>query len=292
MIAVLMLSGFSRSQGPVYRERWGYLHLEQLRAQVFDEMAGRPQEDIAKVASLLAAPDGGVPFRPVANALGFLREVEVDGAFLLRCSLGLFVLPEVVDADSTVATCRSANFPLYLPVVLPLPGAVSIEVIVRDHEGRQVWSKLLDGDIGVSDLRLSQVKASVPSAELPDGAYTVELRTMIDGEPPRDHDPVTRWAFHVMRGYQARAEKALAIAVTDRSDYAPLVRAQLDGLSTEVSRAFAGRLRDRRNRLLQQADKLRHLRSAPTRTTCAAAARRAWAGTQARSRPSRTGRNK
>lgn len=228
------------AQGPVYRERWGYLHLENRRAEVFDELASRSAADVAKVAELLVAPDRGVPFRPVAAALAHLRGVAADDAFLMRAALGLFVLPEVVDADSTVETCRSANFSVCLPFSLPVPGAMTFEMIVRNQAGEKVWSKVLDRDIEMTDVRMAQIKASCPAAELPDGAYEVELRTLFDGQPPRKHDPSLRWTFHALRGYQSRAEKALAWAVTDREDYEPLARAQLDGLATNVSRAFTG----------------------------------------------------
>ncbi len=239
-MATAMTSTSANAQGPVYRERWGYLHLENRRAEVFDALQSRGAADVAKVAEMLAARDAGVPFRPVANALAFLRGVEADQEFLMRAALGLFVLPEVVDADSTFETCRAANFSVCLPFTLPVPGAMTFEMTVRNEAGEKVWSKVLDRDINMTDVRMAQVKASVPAAALPDGTYEVEMRTMFDGKPPREHDPVLRWTFHALRGYQARAEKAMATAVTDRGDYEPLLRAQLDGFATNVSRAFTG----------------------------------------------------
>jgi len=238
--AAAMTSADASAQGPVYRERWGYLHLENRRAQVFDELAGRSAEDVAKVSAMLVADDQGVPFRPVANALAYLRGVACDDAFLLRSAVGTFLLPEVVDADATVEHCRAANFSLVLPFSLKAPGALSFEVIVRNASGEQVWSKVLDRDIEMGDLRMAQIRTSVPAEKLPDGTYEAELRTLFDGKGPRAKDPVLRWQFHSLRGYQARAEKALATAVTDRQDYEPRVRAQLDGVALHVSRAFSG----------------------------------------------------
>ena len=238
--SALLLSAFVTSQGPVYRERWGYLHLESLRAQVLDALVGRSPEDVAEVSKRLAAPDEGLPFRPVASALAYLRGVESDGPFLMRAGLGLFVLPEVVDADSTLPTCRSANFTVCLPFMIPVPGAMKFEFVVRDQAGEKVWSKVVDEDVDLRDVRLSQIKASVPAELLPDGRYEVELLTSFGNSAPRPNDPVYRWTFHALRGYQARADKAMAVAITDRSDYAPLVRAQLDGLAQNVNRAFSG----------------------------------------------------
>lgn len=235
-----MATADASAQGPVYRERWGYLHLENRRAQVFDELAARSAEDVAKVSAMLVANDEGVPFRPVAKALAHLRGVACDDAFLLRSAIGMFLLPEVVDADSTVEMCRSANFSLFLPFSLKAPGAMSFELIVRDTSGAQVWSKVLDRNIEMRDLRMAQIRGSVPAEKLPDGTYEVELRTMLDGKGPRAKDPVLRWQFHSLRGYQARAEKALAIAVTDRGDYEPELRSHLDGIALHVSRAFSG----------------------------------------------------
>lgn len=239
-LATSMTPTLATAQGPVYRERWGYLHLENRRAEVFDALGLRSADDVAKVSELLVAPDRGVPFRPVANALAFLRGVEADDAFVMRAALGIFVLPEVVDGDSTVATCRSANFSVCLPFTLPVPGVMTFEMTVRNEAGEKVWSKVLDRDINMTDVRMAQIKASVPVEVLPDGTYEVEMRTMFDGKPPREHDPVVRWTFHALRGYQARADKAMAVAVTDRADYQPLVRAQLDGLYTNVARAYTG----------------------------------------------------
>ena len=83
VIAMSMVPLSAIAQGPVYRERWGYLHLENRRAEVFHELRGRSEEDVAKVAEILVAPDFGKPFMPVAKALAFLRGVEADDALSL-----------------------------------------------------------------------------------------------------------------------------------------------------------------------------------------------------------------
>lgn len=244
VVGLTMLLGATASmasaQGPVYRERWGYLHLEHRRAQVFDELQGRSAEDVQKVARLLAEDDVGVPFVPVANALAFLRGVESDAAFRLRTALGLYVLPEVVDPDGKQAACRSANFSVNLPFALPEAGKMTFEIVVHDAGGKQVFEKLLTHKTSIDDVRLAQAEVTVPCADLADGTYQVELRTLFDGEGPKAEDPTLRWPFHVLRGYQERSELAMGKAVALRKDLEPLPRAQLDGFATKVSRAYTG----------------------------------------------------
>ncbi len=52
MIATSVAPVSACAQGPVYRERWGYLHLENRRAEVFHELRGRSETDVAKVAEV------------------------------------------------------------------------------------------------------------------------------------------------------------------------------------------------------------------------------------------------
>lgn len=228
------------AQGPAYRERWGYLHVERRRAEVLDELRGRDARDWEKVGALLMQDGGGVPFRPVADALAYLRGVEADAAFQLRCALGLFVLPEVVDPDGSQPACRSANFSVHLPFSLPAAGAMAFEVTVRDGDGEVVFEQLRTEKVSISDVRLAQVEVAVPGRGFEDGAYEVTLRTLLDGEGPRATDPTLRWRFHVLRGYQRRAELAMAKAAEVRAELSVLPKALLDGFATRVARAYGG----------------------------------------------------
>jgi len=230
----------SPSQGPIYRERWGYLHLERLRDLVLQELAGRAPADVAAVGQLLVEPDGGVPFRPVARALADLRGVEADAAFLLRATIGVFVLPEVVDPESTQEACTRANFSVFLPYPVEAGGQVSFELAVRNNDGDVVWRETLERDTETRDLRMARPRAAMPIDELPDGLYHVEVRTLVDGQGPRAHDPQLQWPFHVLRGYQARAEAATAAAREVREGLEPTPRALLDGLAVRVSNAYVG----------------------------------------------------
>ena len=228
------------AQGPAYRERWGYLHLERRRSEVFDELRGRDADARKAVATLLSSPGEGVPFRPVAAALAYLRGAEADDAFQLRCALGLFVLPEVVDPDGKQPACRSANFSVHLPFSLPSAGEMSFEISVRDAAGELAYRESVTDPVGIQDVQLAQVEVSVPGAGLADGVYEVSLRTLIEGAGPRAYDPELRWSFHVLRGYQERAELAMGKAVALREGLDPLPRALVDGFAAHVSRVYTG----------------------------------------------------
>lgn len=228
------------AQGPAYREHWGYLHLEHRRAEVLRELAGRDAADLAAVAALCASPDAGVPFRPVAAALAHLRGVSLDGAFLLRASVGVYVLPEVVDPAASIPECRDVNLSVFLPFTLPSPGAIAFDVVVRRAGGDELLRERLTRDTGIDDLRMARPKVTVPCAQLADGSYEVEVGTWIDGEAPRPRDPRLGWSFHVLRGYQQRSEAAVAAARAARDGLGALPRALLDGMVVAVARAYGG----------------------------------------------------
>lgn len=235
-----MTSIAANAQGPVYRERWGYLHLENRRAEVFDELRGRSAEDVAKVSALLADSTNGIPFIPVAKALAFLRGVPADDAFVMRAALGMFVLPEVVDPNASLESCRFANFSVFLPFTLKVPGAMTFELVVRNEEGEKVWSELVTENVALADVRMGQAHAGMPGADLPDGTYEVQLRSFFEGSVPREHDPELRWNFRILRGYQERAEAAAASAIAAQQDADPLARALISGFAEQVSRAYTG----------------------------------------------------
>jgi hypothetical protein len=240
VIATSMAPVSACAQGPVYRERWGYLHLENRRAEVFHELRGRSETDVAKVAEMLVAPDLGLPFAPVAKALAFLRGVEADDAFLMRASLGAYVLPEVVDPAAAHATCQLANFSIFLPFMMTSPGAMTFELTVGNAAGDKVWSQLIERNCSLANLRMAQCSVSAPGADLPDGTYEVEVRALFDGKAPREHDPQLHWTFYVLRGYQQRAEAAMTKVMTSRDELEPQPKALLDGLAAQVSRAYGG----------------------------------------------------
>ena len=241
------LSAELSAQGPVYRERWGYLHLEHRRGELLQELQRAEPAAVAAVAELLAGPDDGVPFVPVAKALARLRGVEADAAFVLRSAISTFLLPEVCDPDGRNELCRTTNVSVFLPFTLPLPGAVSFAFEVADAGGKVVWQQTLDGPAELADLRMARPNVKVPCGELADGSYRLTLRTRIDGVLPRADEPVLQWPFHVLRGYQARAEAALAAvhaavapAEVPGAQLSTDDRALLLGLADPVQRAYLG----------------------------------------------------
>jgi hypothetical protein len=228
------------AQGPGYRERFAFMHLELRRAEVLRELAGRDQAVRAAVAADLLAPDQGNPFRPVAVALARLRGVECDAAFLLRACVGAFVLPEVVDPGGKNENCQRGNVSVFTPYLLPDVGRVVIVVELVDRAGEVLHTHRIEQDTAAEDLRQAKARMRVPGERLDDGAYRLRIRTVIGDGQPRPGDPVLEHTFFVQRGYQARTEAALQAAVEAADALPPLPRAQLGGLAAEVRRAYAG----------------------------------------------------
>ncbi len=228
------------AQGPVYRERWGYLYLERLRAEVRTALAGRDGATATKVAGLLTARSAGNPFAAPTKALALLRGVEADPAFELRALVSAYLLPEVSDPEAKNETCRSLHVTLFLPFPTACPGTLSFAVEVRDRSGAVRFATTIVRDTSLDDLRSARPVAEVPCAELADGTYDVIVRTRIDGAEPRPQDPVVRLPFHVLRGYQERAETALGRVRDLAPQLPPLSRALLQGFAAEVQRAYTG----------------------------------------------------
>ncbi len=227
-------------QGPVYRERWGYLHVEHRRSELLHELHGRDAATVARVAELLAEPDLGVPFAPVARAMALLRGVPADDAFLLRSMLCTYVLPEVADPDGQNEVCRRTNVSLFLPFATTLPEQLAFDLEVRDAADARVWSARLGESPTMEQLRMAQLVAPVPAGELADGRYRLVLRTRVGDAEPGPKDPVLQWPFHVLRGFQARCEAALAQANDRAPALAAAPRALLVGIAAPVQRAYFG----------------------------------------------------
>ncbi|MBL8727820.1 MAG: hypothetical protein JNM25_05280 [Planctomycetes bacterium] len=229
-----------RAQGPVYRERWGYLHLERLRCELLRELRGRDPATVARIAEWLVEPDRGVPFVPVARAIASLRGVPADDLYLLRSMLSAYVLPEVADPDGRNEVCRRTNVSLFLPFATALPDDLVFDVEVRDAAGERVWSARLGESPTLEDLRMARLVAPIPAGELADGSYRVVLRARVGAADPGPKDPVLQWPFHVLRGYQDRCEAAF-LAVDERATaLAELPRALLRGCAMAVQRAYLG----------------------------------------------------
>lgn len=252
----LVLAAAANAQGVQYRERWSYLQLEQRRAEVSRELVGRDAATRAKVAALLAEDDAGVPFRPVARALAYLRGVPCDEAFLLRATLGIYLLPEVVDPVGDHESCRDANITLALPFALPLPEDLDFVVEVRDATGAVVNRGEIVDEVPLADLRMGQKSMAVPCAELPDGRYEVRLTLRIGGKAAVATDPDVRWSFYVQRGFQTHATAAMQRAQQAVAAAAGTTRGVLAGFSRQVARAFAGEPFDGGSRALDELARL------------------------------------
>jgi hypothetical protein len=240
LLAWVLLGPALSAQGPVYRERWGYLHLDNRRHELLQDLRGRDDKMLALVAELLVEPDRGIPFVPVARATAVVRGVRADDAFLLRSMLATYLLPEVADPDGSNEACRRNNVSLFLPFSVALPEDLALDLEVRDADGERVWSVRAGESPALEDLRMARLVAPVPAEELACGSYRLELRARIDGNDPGPKDPVLRWRFHVLRGYQARCERAFA-AVKEQAEALPAeMRALLQGCALPVLRAYGG----------------------------------------------------
>jgi len=257
-LAALLASGLSAlvAQGPVYRERWGYLYLEQRRAEVWAALRGRDAAMRAKVVEVLAQPTLGSPFEPPAKALALLRGVPADAAFVLRASIAVFPLPEVCDPEARNEVCRNFNVSVFLPFSVELPGKVSFQLEVRDGGGVLRYTHKLSEDTELGDLRMARAAVEIPGAAFADGSYELRVSTQIDDQPPRATDPTLRVSFHVLRGYQERSEAAVSRVRELVPALAPLPRALLNGLAAEVSRAYLGEAFDVASTAIQDLERL------------------------------------
>lgn len=246
------------AQGIVYRESWSHLHLEQRRLEVLHELRSRPAEDADAVARLFAAPDRGEPWRRIAEVMAMLRGVAADDAFVLRAAMCAFVLPEVADPDGANTECRVTNVSAFLPTSLPLPPALAIEVVVHDSRGEQVWSGQIVGEPTLENLRMARTVTRIPSDRLPDGSYFATVRTCIGGKQPGPGDPTLRWPLHVLRGFQARCEAAMARAAEVGPAQEPLSRALVAGLARPLHRTYHGEAFEGTSRALADLHRLEH----------------------------------
>lgn len=244
------------AQGLVYRERWGYLHLENRRFELLGGLRKAAAAEGERVARSLAEPDGGMPWARIAQASAILRGVEADDVYLLRTAMSVFVLPEVADPEGRNETCRVTNVSAFLPCVVPLPDELAIDLELRDAAGKVVWQDRLAGELSIEDLRMGRPVARVPAGELADGSYEITVRTVVDGKAPGPKDPVLRWPLHVLRGYQARCEQALlaARAVGEKLDELP--RSLLTGCAARVTNAYFGEAFEGTSRAIADLERL------------------------------------
>ncbi len=250
------LAAFSPAQGVAYRERWTYLHLENRRLEVLGALRERPADVRADIARIFAEPVEHLGFLGVAKALARLRDVPADDAFAYRTAVCAYLLPEVADPDGKNEVCREVNVSVFVPSALRRPKSVSFDFEVRDQAGQSVWTGALDSDPESEDVRLGRESVRVPAGSLADGSYELTLRTRVDGHLPGPADPVLRWPMHVLRGFQARSEAALAAAHDLASTAGELPGALLGGVAAPVARAHAGEAFAGRSRAIADLERL------------------------------------
>lgn len=244
------------AQGIVYRERWGYLHLENRRFEVLRDLRTAAAADAERLARLLAEPDGGMPWTRIAQASAMLRGVEADDPYVLRTAMSVFVLPEVADPEGRNETCRVTNVSVFLPCVVPLPNELAIDFELRDAAGKVVWQDRIAGELSIEDLRMGRPVVRVPAAELADGSYELTVRTVVDGKSPGPKDPVLQWPMHVLRGYQARCEQALLASRAAGEKLDELPRSLLAGCVSRVTNTYFGEAFEGTSRAIADLERL------------------------------------
>jgi hypothetical protein len=243
------------------KERWSYAELQSLRRTLLDECEGRAPEMLAAVARDLVGSRQGQSFRPALRALARLRGVESDPAFLYRGSLRAVARPEVVDPDGANPQCRDQHVTFYLPYILEDPGAVRLEIVVASQDGATVWEGVVEEETTVKDLLSYRPSCEIPGAALEDGEYTIRVAVFLDGQGPRPGDLLVEARFHVLRGFQQRAENLARRRLERESEREldPVTRAILWGTVAQVGRVYrsepaAGRSDPRRE--LWQAERV------------------------------------
>lgn len=232
-------------------ERFAYARMQQLRAQLLQDVLVADPATRAAVAERLAAPPSGNPFADVAEALAIARGIEIDDAFRVRAGLLVMALPEVVDPDER----SELHVTVHAPRIVPEVGPSVFEVELRDVEGRVVRRATIEEKTEVEDLLRYRATTALDVSDLLDGRYRVSVRTRIGGETASRGDVELGAPVAVLRGFKARAD-ALPIVVDgapERMENARRVvesipaalrgrddHAMLTGAVWQVARAYAG----------------------------------------------------
>lgn len=237
---VVALAALAPGQGPLYRENWAYSHLQWRREQLLAKLGSASEANRSRLLDVLEEPDQGLPFRNVARSLALLEDRDFGDAWLFRAMVCAFVLPEVVDPGSSREDCRLLNVSVFLPARLQPIGKASFRVVVRNTSGMVVHEGAAAVACSLDDLRLAQCLIPVPCGDLADGEYSVEVVTELAGGKAREGDPRLVHRFAVLRGYQQRAEAAIAAVARMTTEAKGLAESSLLAVAAEVNRAYSG----------------------------------------------------
>ena len=190
---------------------WHWAWLMKQRLGLLAEVVDLDGAQQSAIAELLNQTDESVPLLTLSRARAFVRDLEPDSGFLFRSGLQLLALPEVVDNTEF----EEVKVTIYAPHIaltgaLPMPEKFEFVVRVYNDAGTEVWKGSLPDsdrshDITLEDLRQFNVVAAVPTSELPDGEYRVQVDVILDGAGSRVEDLPLNSYFTVMAGYGSRA---------------------------------------------------------------------------------------
>jgi hypothetical protein len=185
-------------------DRRAHAWIEDLRLELALACRGQSSAALDAVAAELAADAAaGNPALPLARAFARLRGVAADERFVFRFALQCLATPEICD----VGEFEHVHLTMHLPYALPAPGELAFVLRIIDAAGAEIWRGRIAEPTAVDDLLRWRATTRAPLASVADGAYSVAVDVLIDGEPPRptDQRPATR--FYVRRGFPTRASE-------------------------------------------------------------------------------------
>ncbi len=206
-------------------ERRGYAWLQELRQQLFLRSHDAELDVRRRIAARLAEVGSDTPFTVVADALAIAAGAEPDDLARFRAGVMALVLPEAVDQD----TYHEVHVTMYAPRVVPDVGTCAFEVLLRDAKGETRHRELVTEKTAVEDLLRARPTVAIEVKDLPAGRYHVDVRTLVDDQPPRAQDVVAGADFWIVPGFKTRAE-ALPLA----TDTTPETSLRVEQLASRI----------------------------------------------------------
>ena len=234
-------------------DRRHFAWLEKLRRGVLGQLMERPNDRALRdrVAKLLVKhPGDRSPLGTLGHAYAALQRVKgddgnvqaalADEALLFRHSLMLFAMPEIVDPSRDPEKFGNVGITVHLPRGVVLTGKASFRLRVLDAGGKEVHRSMLGEDKVPGDLRSFQTSQKVAILKYAEGRYRAVVDVIVNGQEPRDHDPVLSVVFHVRRDFLSRFEGVVNHARKLVPGLHETDGGVLAGVLREVKRVFFG----------------------------------------------------
>jgi hypothetical protein len=233
-------------------ERHAFGRLLELRAELGERLVAADPARRAAVAAKASERSSGQPFDDVARLLALATGSEADPGFRARTGLLCLALPRIVDPD----VLGQVHVTMHAPRIIPDLGPARFEVSIVDGSFDVVREELIERETEVDDLLRFRASRAIDVSDLPDGSYTVRVRTSFPGaEGDSGGGSADTAKFSILRGYKRRAD-ALPLVVgvdAERAEHArrileglapgrqdPVSQAILTGAVWEVATSYAG----------------------------------------------------